>query len=76
METDYKEILLQLVASLTLAEDFGDVSESIDGALRKAGFNAPKYYSYGEEEELTEWLIKQGVTTLWGTELSMPEDYE
>lgn len=62
---DYKTILLQLIASLTLADHMGDVSNSMDTALRLAGVDI----DWNDFSELQQSLYNLGVTTLHGTSI-------
>ena len=65
-EPDYRQILLQLIGSLTLDEHMGDVSNSVSEALTRAGF----VVDWEEWPDLRSWLAQQGITTLWGTDLT------
>jgi hypothetical protein len=72
-EIDYQEILLKLIASLTLCDHMGDVSNEIIDVLEKIGFT---YENDGEEEFecLQKALHFRGITTLNGTEIWSEED--
>ena len=72
-EQDYRALLLQFIASLTLADHMGDVSNDIDQVLKRLGLEPPlEIYDGDGLGALGTWLGKQGVTTLYGT--SMLED--
>ncbi len=64
-EPDYPEILLQLIASLTLCDHMGDVSNDMQRALELAGVAV----DWDDEDELRAALHAMGVTTLYGTSL-------
>ena len=66
-DIDYKTLLLQFIASLTLAEHIGDVSEEIDEVLKRVGRID---LLYEDMSDLRTALGKEGVTTLYGTELT------
>ena len=67
-DIDYKTLLLQFIASLTLAEHMGDVSEVIDEVLKRVG--RIDLLDYKDMSDLRTALGKEGVTTLYGTELT------
>lgn len=69
-EPNYKDILLQLIASLTLSDHMGDVAGDIDGALKQAGVDI----EWDDLSDLGRKLGKMGVTTLYGTKLGEDED--
>lgn len=73
--TDYKAVLLQLIASLTLDENGGDIAESVNEALEKIGVDLKAYGWFFDDatDDLRAGLHRMGVTTLWGTEIS-PND--
>lgn len=62
---DPKDILLQLIASLTLADHMGDVSNEIQKALEQLG-ETPEWDDF---PELQKWLHAKGITTLYGTSI-------
>lgn len=64
-DDDYRTLLLQLIANLTLCEHMGDVSGDVGLVLRKMGLDL----EWGDWDELAEHLRKLGVTTLNGTSL-------
>ena len=70
MEPDYKMIMLNLIASLTLDDHMGDVSNSVSEALKQAQIDVGEWENF---DELGNKLYNIGVTTLWGTELG-PEE--
>jgi hypothetical protein len=68
------ELLLQLIASLTLCDHMGDVYNDIDVVLKKLGINyIDTEESYTPMGEFGSWvrqkLHNQGVTTLYGSSL-------
>ncbi len=65
---DYRKILLELIASLTLCDHMGDVSNEIVEVLKRIDF---KYDSSNEDEfeYLQDALRKEGIKTLGGIEL-------
>lgn len=65
MEPDYKQILLQFIASLTLDENEGDLSESIATVLDMID----EHIEWEDLNDLGTKLGKMGVTTLNGTSL-------
>lgn len=67
---DYKTILLQFIASLTLADHLGDVGNDIGEVLKQIGLEI----EWDEPSDLGTALGKMGITTLYGTELGEDED--
>ena len=67
---DYKELLLQFIASLCLCDHMGDVSNDVDFVLKKLGIDV----EWDDFYELGNWCGEQGITTLYGT--SMKEEEE
>ncbi len=74
-EPDYKALLFQLCASLTLCDHMGDVAEDIFDVLKMAGLEK------AEEETGTEdWMdlvlktLPPGTTTIYGTTLRDDDD--
>lgn len=65
-----KQICLELIASLTIADHMGDVSNELYEALRQLGEVPPD--DLEELHELGSWLGSKGITTLYGT--SMKDD--
>lgn len=59
-------VLLQLIASLTLCDHMGDVSNDIEEALRQIGVDL----SWDTLDDLRQALHTRGITTLYGTSLS------
>ena len=59
-EPDYKTILFNLIANLTLAEHMGDASNYADDALKAAGLDTSEI----EWEDVGKWLCTQGLSTL------------
>lgn len=70
MEIDYRQILLQFIASLTLDENEGDISESISTVLEMIEENI----EWDDLADLGTKLGKRGVTTLNGTSLVGEDD--
>ena len=60
-----KQILLQFIASLTLCEHMGDVSNDIDKVFDMLEINI----EWSDLDELYKELGKMGITTLHGTKL-------
>lgn len=72
-QPNYKAILFQLVASLTLCDHMGDVVDAMVEAMRKAGNPIPDFEAESEwMGAVGKWLHEQDVTTLWGTSLEEP----
>lgn len=65
---DYREVLLSLIGSLTLADHMGDAANDIWAALRRIGLEPPDTVS--DLTDLGQWLGRMGIRTLYGTELS------
>jgi len=65
MDLNYREILLQFIASITLCDHMGDVSNDVSDVLEKIGLNI----EWDEWHELGRALGKMGVTTLVGSKL-------
>lgn len=64
-----KDILLRLIASLTLADHMGDAADDIQTALKMLG--APyDQWEWSDLDELGNLCGKHGITTLHGTSLS------
>lgn len=61
-----REVLLKLIASLTLCDHMGDVSNDVSKALELIGMPWPEDVEW---EDLGDWLGRQGITTLYGTSL-------
>jgi hypothetical protein len=64
-EPDYRTLLFQFIASLTLADHMGDVAEDIDYVLDEVGF----IDVWNDLDELGAILAKQNITTLYGSTL-------
>lgn len=67
---DHKQLLLQLIASLTLADHMGDVANSVTFVLKKLGYD----WEWEEWYELRNHLGRAGITTLYGTEVGGDDD--
>lgn len=70
-----REILVNLIAGLSLADHMGDVYSDCERALQLAGLNVPSILDSPLEnpdhwEHLAHFLATQhGATTIWGTSL-------
>jgi hypothetical protein len=69
---DYRDILLRLIGSLTLADHMGDISDDVTTALKMAGIDV----EWEDWDDLGSALHKMGVTTLHGTSLSSDDEDE
>lgn len=79
MEDKTLKILLQLVASATLADHMGDMWDDLGEALKKVGRKDLEKLMWVDDEnhELAHQLAKEGITTIWGTEVaSIPCEVE
>ncbi len=68
---DYKKILYQFIASLTLAEHMGDVSNDVMAVL---DFMGDDELSDSDWYTLRQLLHERGITTLFGTEVGNYEE--
>ena len=72
------KLLMELIASLTLADHMGDVSNDVSYVLTKLGLNnvaADDWDGEAHFEETMKMLHGLGVTTLYGTSLELePKD--
>ena len=66
---DYRKILLSLIASLSLDDHMGDVSNSVSEALKQAEIEI----EWEDWEELQRGLHALGIETLWDTSLKGEE---
>lgn len=73
----HRDLLLKLIASLTLCDHMGDVSSAVGSALERMGIA----YGPKEDEEEDDWGVevrramhKLGVTTLHGTDIGEEEE--
>ena len=62
---NYRTLLLQLLASLTLCDHMGDVSNNIATVLKKLDIRL----EWDDFSELGRKLAEKGITTLMGTKL-------
>lgn len=69
---DHEAILKGLIASLTLCDHMGDVSNDVDLALRRMGVEV----EWDDWDELLKALGKLGWRTLNGTSLNDDDDDE
>lgn len=61
-----RQILINLCASMGLADHLGDVASDVWKALTDVGLKPPS--EVGDLSELMEWLGREhGATTVWGT---------
>jgi hypothetical protein len=70
MEPDYKKILLQFIASLTLSEDQGEIEEDIAAVFDAIDMDI----EWDDLDDLGRKLGKMGITTLYGS--SLEDDFE
>ena len=63
-QVDYKKILLQLIASLTLCDHMGDVGDDINKTLENIDLQVGEW---DDICELGHLLGKMGITTLYET---------
>lgn len=63
--TEAQRIVAQLLASATLADHLGDVRGALKQAAKIVGLG-----KIPSGDELTEWLVKNNVTTIYGTEIT------
>lgn len=64
-DIDYRNLLLQFIGSLTLADHLGDVGNDIETVLKRLDLKI----DWDEPHELGQALGKMGITTLYGTRL-------
>ena len=62
---DYRELLLQFIASLTLCDHMGDVAGDIEKVLKEMGLT----FEWDDLDDLRTKLGEMGVTTLYGTKI-------
>jgi hypothetical protein len=63
-----RELLLQLIASITLADNLGDVADDVDTVLKRLGIEVEgDGVDFWEDVRAT--LGKMNVTTLYGTKI-------
>lgn len=63
-----RQILINLCASMGLADHLGDVAEDVWKALKDIGVVPPEEAT--DLSELMEWLAREhGATSIWGTPL-------
>ena len=67
---EYRALLLQFIASLTLADHMGDVSNDVVTVLKRLGLDI----EWDEWNELSAALSRMGVTTLYSTTLGDDDD--
>ncbi len=68
-DTEYRNLLLSLIASLTLSDHMGDVSNDVHTCLRRIP-DIPNDVLSCDWEELGPRLGRMGIKTLYGTELT------
>lgn len=65
-----REILINLIAGLSLADHLGDVYEDCEKALELAGVEVPSTFDPDHWQHLAYFLSRElGATTIWGTPL-------
>ena len=63
-----RELLLALIASLTLDDHLGDVGDDVAKVLKELGIEVPE--NDGDwQEDVADELARRGVKTLYGTPL-------
>jgi len=70
---DERKILINLVASMSLADHMGDVFEDCVKALKDAGIDWPGTDDGMQKplDQLTAWLVTHhGAESVWGTPLA------
>lgn len=67
-----RALMLSFIASLTLADHMGDVSNDVEMVLKRLGVEI----EWGEWDELGRALGRIGVKTLYGTDLTDGEEDE
>lgn len=80
--SDPRQVLINLVAGLTLADHMGDVWDDAYQALKQIGVIIPdepegltRAYAATDEHQLGDWLARNhGATTVWGTSLLGEDD--
>lgn len=73
-EFDTHAILLSFIASLTLADHMGDVMGDIETVLKRIGYEVPNGALDAFETALAKQLHKDGIRTLYGTEIIGDEE--
>lgn len=73
-QIDYKQLLLNLIGSLTCDDHMGDVADSVFKALELAGIDVPEEADNILEAPFSNFMHSIGATTLWGTSLECEED--
>ncbi len=74
VKPNHKAILLQLCASLTLADNLIDVGDDVVFALSSIGIEIEEMDDW--QEDVATKLAKMGVKTLYGTNLELDEAEE
>lgn len=74
-----RQILINLIASLSLADHMGDVASDCEEALKQIGIAMPPDYDGSQYDEwwhqLAHFLSAQhGAQTVWGTSLAEDEE--
>lgn len=65
---DPRQVLINLIAGLSLADHMGDVREDAREALRQIGIEIPD--DVGGVNEVADWLANShGATSVWGVSL-------
>ncbi len=67
-----RQVLINLIGSLTLADHMGDVWGAALQAMKQIGVEVPDLDDF--DAEFGDWLAKNhGATTVWGTSLNEEE---
>jgi len=65
-QIDHKKLLESLMASLTLADNLGDVAEDVSHVAKKMGFKS-NIMDWNDLTEFQTELSERGITTLYGS---------
>lgn len=76
--SDARQVLINLVAGMSLADGLGDVWDDAYEALKQIGIEVPpepetlsRYYATHDDHSLGKWLAREhGASTVWGTSLA------
>jgi hypothetical protein len=69
-----RQVLINLVGSLTLADHMGDAMDDAMQALKQVGIEPPEEMD-DDDFDLGDWLARNhGATTVWGTSLLEEDD--
>jgi len=74
-EPNYKELLLSLIASMTLADHMGDVCDDVQTVMDKMGIECSVDLSgEGDAQDFKRLLHNMGAKTVYGTEIWDADD--